>query len=171
MKKVFINLLAICTAAVGVAQTNGDGQTVTLKGVTVKPVNLSYLNAVLDERMPESVSDLENRAARYDVTTSEVYNENFEAYEVMFEQSNGTIMATYDHNGRIMESLERFKDITLPLNLRQQIAKQHPGWTIHSDIYLVSYYYDKGVDKSCKIQLRKGKQKKNVKINLATINQ
>lgn len=171
MKKVIINVFAIAAISMGFAQTNGSNETVALTGVTVKPINLSYLNAVLDEDMPEDVKYLENKAARFDVTTSEIYDSNFEAYEVMFEQTNGSIMATYDQNGQIIESLERFKDITLPLNIREQLAIQHPGWTIHSDVYLVSYYRDKEMEKKCKIQLRKDGKKKNIKLDLASINQ
>ena len=170
MKTLFINLIAICLVTVGFAQTNGN-QVEELSGVTVRPINLSYLNAVHDERMPESVAALENRAARYDITTSDVYERDFEAYEVVFEQSNGSIIATYDNRGQIIESLERFKDVTLPYEIRNTIQKLHPGWTIHSDVYLVSYYLDKGVDKVCKVQLRKDGKKKNIKLNLSSINQ
>lgn len=170
MKKLFINLIALSLTATGVAQTNGTGQQVTLTGVTVRPLNLSYLNAVTDERMPESVTALENKAARFNITDSEIYDGDFEAYEVVFEESNGTILATYDGRGRIVESLERFKNITLPYEVRNKVAMDYPGWTIHSDAYLVSYYKDKGVDKEVKIQLRKDGKRKNIKLNLEAIN-
>ncbi len=166
MKKLFINLIAIAITGAGFAQTNGSGQSVALTGVTVRPLNISYLNAVTDERMPESVTALENKAARYNVTESEVYDEDFEAYEVVFSQSDGVILATYDNRGRIIESLERFKNITLPYEVRNEVAEKYPGWTIHSDAYLVSYYKDKGVQKEVKIQLRKDGKRKNIKIDM-----
>ncbi len=170
MKQTILTILGVWFVAIGFAQTNGKSVT-ELEEVTIKPINLTYLNAVYDERMPAVVNELENRAARYDVTSSEVYNEDFEAYEVVFEKANSSIIATYDDRGRIMESLERFKDITLPKNIRDQISAQHPGWSIHKDVYLVSYYYDKGIEKSCKVQLRKAGKKKNIKINLSNVNQ
>ncbi len=166
MKKLFINLIAIAITGAGFAQTNGSGQSVALTGVTVRPLNISYLNAVTDERMPESVTALENKAARYNVTESEVYDEDFEAYEVVFSQSDGVILATYDNRGRIIESLERFKNITLPYEVRNEVAEKYPGWTFHSDAYLVSYYKDKGVQKEVKIQLRKDGKRKNIKIDM-----
>lgn len=169
MKKLFINLIAISLTTMGFSQTNGN-KSVALEGVTVRPLNLTYLNAVTDERMPESVTALENKAARYNITEHEVYDGNFEAYEVVFEESNGSILATYDERGRIVESLERFKDITLPYELRNKVAKDYPGWTIHSDAYLVSYYKDRGVDREVKIQLRKNGKRKNIRLNLEALN-
>lgn len=171
MKKLFISLITTSLCLTGFAQTNGQRPAVELPGVTVSPMNITYLNAVMDDGMPESVTELETRAARYDITQSEVFDGKFEAYEVMFEQSDGTIMATYNREGQIIESFERFKDITLPLKVRQHIYKNNPGWTIHSDVYLVTYYHDKGVNKQAKVQLRKEGKRKNIRINLAELYQ
>lgn len=140
--------------------------TVDLKSITVRPLNLTYVHNVVDERMPEVVTRLENKAARYNITENPVYDGNFEAYEVIFSQNNGTIIATYDQNGKILQTSERFKNITLPPFIRNQIHADNPGWTIHADLYLVSYYCNKEIKKVCKVQLRKDGQKKNIKIEI-----
>lgn len=140
--------------------------TVDLKLITVRPLNISYVQSVVDERMPEVVTKMENKAARYNITENPIYDGNFEAYEVIFSQNNGTIIATYDQNGKIIQSSERFKNITLPSFIRNKIHAEHPGWIIHSDLYLVSYYGNMEVKKVCKIQLRKDGQRRNLKIEI-----
>jgi hypothetical protein len=167
MKNVFINLIAICLVFVGYSQTSKDeAKEVELTGVTVSPLNMSYLNSVEEDEMPEFVKNLENKAARFNITESPIYDGNFEAYEVMFSQSNGTVLATYDQKGKILETTERFKNITLPYNVRTKIYKEHPGWVIHSDAYLVSYFHNQEVEKICKVQLRKDGKRKNLKIDM-----
>lgn len=166
MRKVFINLIAMSLVISGFAQNNGDAEKVELKGVTVTPLNISYLNSVTEEFLPDFVKNLENKAARYNITESPVYDGNFEAYEVMFSQTNGSIIATYDGNGKIMETSEKFKNITLPYEVRNKIHAENPGWSIHTDAYLVSYYAGEEVEKICKVQLRKDGKRKNLKIDL-----
>ena len=137
-----------------------------LEGVTIRPLNLTYVNSVREEYMPPSVHNLENRAARFDIRDLKAYNGKFEAYEVFFRQHNGTIVATYDKDGQILESSEKFKNIALPPVVRNQLYLDYPGWIISKDIYIVSYYKGGKVDKTCKVQLKNGKFKKTVTVSL-----
>ncbi len=168
MKKLFINLIAISLVTLGYSQgNNSEPGEVELEGVTVSPFNLTYITTVKENSMPEYVYELESKAARYDIRESEVYDVDIEVYEVMFSQNNGSIMATYDKNGRILDSFEKFTDVTLPFNVRNKIFEKYPGWVIHKDAYLVSYYRNEGVvNKVCKVQLRKDGKRKNIKIDL-----
>jgi hypothetical protein len=127
---------------------------------------MSYLNSVQDETLPEFVKNLENKAARFNITESPVYDEDFEAFEVIFSHSNGSIIATYDGKGKIMETTEKFKNVTLPFKVRNKIYIKNPGWTIHTDAYLVNYYHHKGVEKTCMVQLRKDGKRKNLRIDM-----
>lgn len=165
MKKTVLSLMLISAISLGFAQEE-EGQPIELKGVTVSPINLDYIYTVVDKQMPRSVQKLEKKAAQFDVTELELFNGQFEAYEVFFEQANGTIIATYDQNGKIMESHERFKDIALPAPIREYIYQKNPGWTIHKDVYLVSYYDDKDVSKVAKVQLRKDGLKRNLRVDI-----
>jgi len=171
MKKIIFSFLALTMVSFGFAQVEGEEGTVELEGVTVSPVNLAYQYAVIDPEMPPSVQNLQKEVARYDVTEMPTYNGRFEAYEVIFEQFNGSIIATYDGDGKIMNSFERFKDITLPLKVRQHIAKENPGWLIHKDVYMVSYYDDKELKKICKVKLLKDGQKRSLKFDLEKFDQ
>lgn len=169
MKKTVLSLMLISAISFGFAQE--ESKTIELKGVTVSPINLDYVYTVVDKQMPPSVQKLERKAAQFDVTELEIYNGQFEAYEVFFEQENGTIIATYDADGKIMQSHERFKDITLPLPIRNYIFAKHPGWTIHKDVYLVSYYDNKDVSKVAKVQLLKDGLKRNLKVDIKEVYQ
>ncbi|MBT8188274.1 MAG: hypothetical protein HKP38_00380 [Croceitalea sp.] len=165
MKNLSKSLAALCLAGILFAPSaQAQSNVLELKGITVRPLNISYLRNVMDHRMPELVTALENKAARFNIFESPVYDGKFDAYEVMFTQEKGTIIATYNKDGKIMQSTERFKDFTLPDFIRNEIYQEHPGWTIHSDAYLVSYFYDKEVKKVCRVQLRKDGQRKNIKI-------
>lgn len=169
MKKTVLSLMLISAVCIGFAQENE--QAIELKGVTVSPLNLDYVYTVVDKNMPPSVQKLERKAAQFDVTELDIYNGQFEAYEVFFEQNNGSIIATYDSEGKILQSYERFKNITLPLAIREHIYKGHPGWKINKDIYIVSYYDNRDVSKVAKVQLIKDGLKKNLKVDINEIYQ
>ncbi|NNC69373.1 MAG: hypothetical protein HKN90_00965 [Flavobacteriaceae bacterium] len=167
MKKVIIGLLTIGFLSTGIAQT----KEIQLENVTIRPLNLSYLKSVQDENTPPFVKALENKAARYDITESPVFEREFDAYEVVFdaikkEGADGIIMATYDQNGKILSSIERYKNVSLPKTVRDVCLKQYPDYKIHKDFYLVSYdYNDESVKKIYKVQMKNGNSKKNLKID------
>ncbi len=156
--------MLISAISIGFAQEKE--QTIELEGVTLSPLNMDYLYTVVDKNMPLSVQKLERRVALFDITELDIYNGDFEAYEVFFEQNNGSIIATYDSNGKIMESYERFRNISLPAPIREYIYEKNPGWSIHKDIYIVSYFDDKDVSKVAKVQLVKDGMKRNLKIDV-----
>ncbi len=156
--------MLISAISIGFAQEKE--QTIELEGVTLSPLNMDYLYTVVDKNMPLSVQKLERKVALFDITELDIYNGDFEAYEVFFEQNNGSIIATYDSNGKIMESYERFRNISLPAPIREYIYEKNPGWSIHKDIYIVSYFDDKDVSKVAKVQLVKDGMKRNLKIDV-----
>jgi hypothetical protein len=169
MKKLFISLIALSLTTVGFSQSqksNAESSEVVLEGVTVSPSNLTYLTSVSEASMPQHVQELENKAAHFDIKESDIYDSDIDVYEVMFSQEDGTIIATYDQSGRILYSYERFKNVTLPFTLRNKIYRQYPGWVIHKDAYVVSYYRNGGVTKTCKVQLRKDGKRKNLKVDM-----
>ncbi len=170
MKKLFINLIAMGVITLGYSQEiNEEVKELALDEVTVSGLNTTYLHSVNVEEMPPSVDKLEARAARYDVTKSRRFRSSYEAYEVIFTQNNGKIVATYDKDGKILSSFEKFNNIALPPAVRNKIWKDNPGWVIQKDIYMVDYYDDWKVTRTCKIQLVKDGQKKNLKLNLDDI--
>lgn len=171
MKTLIISLLTIGLFNLGTAQTNGNLEAIKLENVTIKPLNISYIKKVQDSETPPFAKALEDKAARYDITESPIFDREFEAYEVVFETvkengADGMIMATYDKEGKILNSIERYENVSLPKTIRDVCYKQYPNYRIHKDFYLVSYNYDKEkANKIYKVQMRNGKSKKNLKID------
>ena len=79
---------------------------------------------------------------------------------------SGVIIPTYDEKGKIINSTERYNNITLPAPIRSVIFEKYPNWTIHKDQCLVSYVPGKDLKRTFKVQVRKDDQKKNIKIEL-----
>ncbi|MEB8329295.1 hypothetical protein OO009_07990 [Flavobacteriaceae bacterium KMM 6897] len=167
MKNVLFGILYLGLTSLAYSQeipTSIDFKEVKLIGVTVTPLNTTYLRKVQDKETPEIVKKLENTAARFDVTEASIYDGNHEGYEVVFEQTNGRIIATYDKNGKIISSFEKFTDLNLPPTVRNNIAKKYPNWIVYKDAYLVSYYVNsEHVKKVYKIQIRKDNERKNLR--------
>ncbi|MFD0836002.1 hypothetical protein ACFQ0I_09520 [Mariniflexile aquimaris] len=171
MKKLVIGLMFLGITNLVVAQSNQYVHGEYLAGeylaeVTILSSNSTYMNNVLDVNTPAQIRNLEAEAARYDVTEHPKFNEeDFDSFEVIFEQPNARIIATYNDEGEIIKSYERFKDVILPKNLVKQIMMEYPGWEFRSDTYLVKYYLGKDVKKYYKLQLIKDNNKVNLKVD------
>ena len=169
MKTVFLGLLFLGFANLSFSQSSNEIEEVQLADVVISPLNLSYLNAVHDVNTPEVVKQLEKKVAKFDVTESPVFDKQFEAYEVIFKDASsnsGSIIATYNSEGKILKSFEKFNDVTLPPAVRKAIYKEYPGWTIHSDTYLVSYYLNEDIKKVYKLKIKKDNEKKTLKVGI-----
>jgi hypothetical protein len=167
MKKAVIGLLFLGLASLAFSQEpEGKAQEVELEGVTVTSPNFNYLNSVQDKNTPEIVKVLERKAASFDLKESPIYNRIDEAYEVFFSNSKGKIVATYDNDGQILSSFEKFGDVVLPVPVRNTIFADYPDWKVNSNAYAVSYYRHKGVKKTYHFQISKNDKKKNLKLTL-----
>ncbi|RBP32840.1 hypothetical protein DFR65_102176 [Oceanihabitans sediminis] len=165
MKNLFFGLMFLGIASLSYSQI----AEVQLEDVNLTPLNTSYLNEVSDKSTPKIVRRFESEVARYDITEAPFYDDKFEAYEVIFEGKNSDqcrIVATYDNEGKVLSSLERFKDVALPYAVRNSIEKKYPGWIVIKDTYLVSYYLDKEVKKMYKLKIAKGNKRKNIKVDV-----
>ena len=167
MKKLIIGLLFLGVTNLSFSQNTNNGITeVELEGVVITAPNYTYLNKVFDNDTPLRVRQLEVEAAKYSVKNADVYDSSFKEYEVEFKQTNGRILAIYDKDGEIISCSEKFSNVKLPEEVRSNIFKDFNGWKLHKDSYSVSYIKGLDVKKIYKVQLRKGKQKKNFTINM-----
>ena len=170
MKKLIFGLFLLGLTNLVHSQNNGTAVNIVLEPVTIKPLNLSYLKEVQHKDTPELVKNLENEAARYDITESPVFEREFEAYEVIFETkkeggTTGLITATYNSEGKILSSVEHYKNILLPETVRTAILNKYPGWKIYKDVYLVTYRNNNNSKKVFKVQIRKDGERKNLKLD------
>jgi hypothetical protein len=138
---------------------------ITLPEVKIVATTYKYLNAVDNEELAQPVRMLELRAATYDVKKANFYEDVYDTYFVSFHIPDGTILATYDKNGKLLRTAEKYKNIKLPEIIRTAVASRFPNWTISEDNYLVNYYDEGKTKKRYKLLLENGDQRLKVETN------
>ena len=159
MKKLIFGLLCF----IGLT-TQLLAQITQLPEIEITAVNYKYLNAVDSDNLDMNVKMLEEKVAMYDIKSSELYRDDFDTYEVSFYIPDGKIVAAYDKNGKIIETIEKFKNVKLPENIRNAVFKRFPNWTLYKDAYLVTYNNDNN-KKVYKVMIENGDKRMRLKIN------
>ncbi len=162
MKKLLLGLLALGLTTQFYAQVINDGM---LPEVEVRATNYKYLNSVDNSEAAVSVQLLEDMVAKFDVKSSEFYEDGSDLYKVYFYIPDGKIVAAYDRNGKILYTIEKFKNVALPNDVAASIAQRFPGWKIAKDVYKVNFDADLGAQKQYKIVLENGKKTIRVKVD------
>lgn len=163
MKKALLILLCAGLSAPAMAQIVTTEQ---LSEVTVYATNYKYLNNVeTGEVASVPVQMLERKVAAFNLKDSDFYSDDYDLYQIQFYIPEGKILAAYDKDGNILRTVERFKDITLPMSVRDAVADRFPGWTITKDVYVVNYHEKKGANKTYKLKLENGDETLRVKID------
>jgi len=137
----------------------------TLPVVTVTAKTYKYLRAVDNKQTDLPVKLLERKAAAYDVRNLEYYSDDYDTYSITFYLPNGYVLAVYDASGKLLSTVERYKNIALPPAVRNAVGNQYSNWTITKDIYLVTYNSDNGAAKVYKLVLQNGTKRMRVKVN------
>lgn len=166
MKKMVIGAMMLGLASLSHAQNaNGEFEVVRLKNVDVTSTNKVYEDKVCSENLPNHVIELERTASRFKIRESMFFDKTSKDFEINFIAENGDLTATYDRNGKILRTSERFKNLTFPFEIRNSIYRKYPDWTIHKDAYLVSYDHVNGAKKVYRAQLRKNGKRINVMLD------
>jgi hypothetical protein len=160
MRKLLIGLLALGLTFPAFSQETGVEE---LSEVVVVATNYKYLSAVDSKESPIPVRMLEREVAQFNLKDSEYYQDDYDLYYIDFYIPEGSILAAYDRDGKVIRTIERFKDVKLPNAVAQAVAKQYPGWTISKDVYTVNYHENKGVEKKFKLRLENRGKKMWVK--------
>jgi hypothetical protein len=162
---LFLGLTSLTQAQNGI-ETDVDAKSVDLNNIIIS-ANSRYMNKVYDDNTSQVVKKLEQVVAGFDIKKHDVYSSKYETYEVNFITPSKTSMyATYDSNGIILSSNERYDNILLPHSVRQSLVKEYPDWILHSNSYRVSYDHRGDIKKLYKIQVRKDGEKKKLKIDV-----
>ena len=162
MKKLLLGLLVLGLTAQLHAQVVNDGM---LPEVEVRATNYKYLNSIDNTEAAVSVQLLEDMVAKFDVRSSEFYEDGSDFYRVYFYIPEGKIVAAYDRDGKILYTIEKFTNVALPNDVATSIAERFPGWSIAKDVYKVNYDVKLGAQKQYKIVLENGKKTIRVKVD------
>lgn len=134
MKKLILGLLIFGLTIQGFSQVD-----IELDEVEIKATNYKYLNSVGDTETAILVNKLEKKVANFDLINSKYFEEEIDDYLIYFKAPYGKVLATYDNQGEIIRTQERFVDIQLPLKVSNAVVDNYPGWKVTGDIYLVRY--------------------------------
>lgn len=170
MKKVLISLFVVSFIGLSYSQENNETKEVVLESVTVIPINKTYLDRVQDATMSIHIKDLENRVAQCDITNSRNYDGSDRPFEAIFKSSKGYIFATFDKDGKVLTTSEKFKNVKLPEPIRNAIFEDYPDWILLSDTYTVHYKGENDVKKTYKVKIGKGNLKKTFRIDFSDMN-
>ena len=162
MKKLMLGLLALGLTTQLYAQVINDGM---LPEVEVRATNYKYLNSVDNSEATISVKLLEDMVAKFDIKSSEFYEDGSNVYRVYFYIPDGKIVAAYDRDGKILYTIEKFKNVALPEDVASSVEDRFPGWKIAKDVYKVNYDTKSGTQKQYKIVLENGKKTIRVKVD------
>lgn len=139
----------------------------TLPEVTVVATNYKYLKSVGGKEVAQPVQVLQRSAAEYDVKKSDYYEDDYDSYFVSFFLPEGQILAAYDKNGKLLRTAEKYENVRMPAAVSDAVSKKYPGWRVSQNVYLVTYYDEKGTDKKYKLLLENGSKRMKVKVNEA----
>ena len=134
-----------------------------LKEVIVVATNYKYLDKVSAEDVAVPVQQLQRKVATYNMKDLDIYEDEYDFYDVSFVIPEGVILASYNKDGKILQSVEKFKNTDLPGSVTNAIITKFPGWVISKNVYLVYYHDLNKVQKKYKITLEKGDQRIKVK--------
>ena len=126
---------------------NSEAKDRTKIGKVTLDINEKYLTAVTSGEVPMDVQNLEKEVAYFNVVESDLYNEDNHSYKVSFYIPEGSIMAFYNQDGKINQTIERFKDVKLPRTVLTAVLESYPNWEIIEDAYRVDYYDKSGIAK------------------------
>ena len=162
MKKLIVGLVILGLTIQTYAQ---EVKTEKLSEVVIAATNYKYLNKVGLENADVSVALLEQKVASYDLKKADFYNDEYDSYVVSFFIPDGKILAAYDKDGNLLRTAEKFKNVKLPIEVRNNVAKQYPNWGFEKDVYLVNYYDSSSgeINKKYKITLVNGDKRIKVK--------
>lgn len=158
MKKIILGLFVFGLTIQSYAQIE------ELPEVKIVAVNYKYLNTVNESDAAEVVKSLEREVAAFDLKNSEYYADEYDDYFISFYIPQGKILASYDKDGNILRTVEKFKNVALPKAVALAVGKNYEGWTIAKNAYLVNYHDEKGITKKeYKILLEKDSRRLRIK--------
>lgn len=158
MKKILLGLFVFGLTIQSFAQV------IDLPEVEIVAVNYKYINDVGEPNAAQPVKLLQREVAAFDLKNSEYYEDEYDNYFISFYIPQGKILASYDKEGNVLRTVEKYKNITLPTVVAESIVKNYSGWKIAENAYLVNYHDRKGVTKKeYKILLEKDNRRMRIK--------
>ena len=157
MRAIIVGLIFLGLTTLCYSQTDTENM---LTEVEVYARNYDYLKSVNShDNALNEINVLERKVANFEISSLNLFRNDYDNYHVNFFNSKGVIRASYDNESNLISTIERFKDIDLPLSVRKSVVNRYPNYLILADEYHVRFHHKKGVTKKFKILMQKdGKQ-------------
>lgn len=83
--------------------------------------------------------------------------------EVQFNNSKGYLKATYDLDGELQKTSQRFKNIAIPSYVWNKIYRENTGWSMLSNLYVAKGKANRINKEVYKVKMSDGNRTKTVK--------
>jgi hypothetical protein len=161
MKKKLIWLVFLGLTIQTFAQVRPE----VLPEIEVLGINYKYISAINENEPSILIKELHKKGGKFDLTNSDTFSDAYNDYYYTFKIPEGKILASYDSKGLFIKTVERFKNIRLPIEVRKTIMMEYPDWNLDENFYYINYHPKKGVNKKYKLILSKNGERKRVLIN------
>lgn len=167
MKKLAISLITMGMVSLGFSQNSyPDFDLSKFRDFITIGSNYEYLNKVQNGLTPNQVKYLEDLVSYWDVTQAEKFDgRRGEPFSVTFRLQNGHIIASYDKKGEVISAVERFSNFAIPKSVGKEVLEQYPNWKIVKNRYSVWYGRNHRTKRVFNLLIRKGNQKKWLKVD------
>ncbi|MCF4101416.1 hypothetical protein L1I30_07045 [Gillisia sp. M10.2A] len=98
-----------------------------------------------------------------------VKERNYETYVVTFKSTKGFLRANFNKHGTLGRTYQKFTNILLPLEVRQDLYKNYKGWTMTKNNYVASGNGDLLKKEVYKIKIEKDNKSRIIKLTPAMI--
>jgi len=127
--------------------------------------NENYFKDMNAKNTPLIVKQLKQEVIKFNIQNSIVFDNSEDAtYRVVFKNNRSKLVVKYNNHGEILSSIEKYKNIVIPVELRIAISKKYPDWAYQKNTFYITYNYGIGFKKSYKIQIGKGNLKKTLSL-------
>lgn len=127
--------------------------------------NYKYLNAVNPSEAAVPIEKLQMKVSNFNVKELDIYTDEYDLYDVYFFIPEGKVLASYDKEGNLLRTVERYKDVNLPMPILNSVIRRFPNWTVTKNTYVVNYHDSGKTKKMYKLTLENGKQLIRVKLD------
>ena len=177
MKNLILAIVSVLTVNTINAQLNdmayfdASNKSLNVNKLTsnVTPVlgaNFNYLNNVNSIESSNNVLNIEQLIANYDLKKTAIYDSSEKAtYEVTFKKRNSKAVVTYNNDGKIIKSIEKYKNVNIPFALKTKILKENPEFGIFGTNVLITFSNSNNVNVIYKIKIRNGNDRRILKFN------
>ena len=127
--------------------------------------NYKYLSSVGTSDVAIPVEKLQLKVSDFNVKELDIYSDEYDLYDVYFIIPEGKILASSDKDNNLLRTIERYKNINMPSEVLNAVARRFPKWSIAKNVYLVNYHESGKIRKLYKLTLENGDQRIKVKLN------